>query len=412
MTHPAVTRRLLLEVFAFALQAVEGRAAVRRALVARPLQGPVWIGAIGKAAQAMALGAMDALGSIPVGGLLITKPGYLDHLTVSRLGIECRLGGHPMPDRNSLEAGHRLIEALAEVPQQTQLLFLISGGASSLVEIPAAGLNLADLRRMNTWLLGSGLPIDLVNLVRKSLSLIKGGGLVGALAGRPARVLAISDVPGDDPGVIGSGLLVPERDLAERLADITLPSWLRHWVEQGLSGRGPVLEPGPAIELVATLDVAKSAAAEAGRRAGLPVQVHEPFVDGPAGPAGRRLARALLGGPPGLHIWGGETTVVLPDSPGRGGRNQHLALAAAIELSGRPDVLLLSAGTDGTDGPTDDAGALVDGATLERARDAGLTAAASLARADSGTLLKASGDLIRTGPTGTNVMDLILGWRG
>jgi glycerate 2-kinase len=144
----------------------------------------------------------------------------------------------------------------------------------------------------------------------------------------------------------------------------------------------------------------------------LPVQVHEPFVDGPAGPAGRRLARALLGGPPGLHIWGGETTVVLPDSPGRGGRNQHLALAAAIELSGRPDVLLLSAGTDGTDGPTDDAGALVDGATLERARDAGLTAAASLARADSGTLLEASGDLIRTGPTGTNVMDLILGWRG
>jgi hydroxypyruvate reductase len=158
--------------------------------------------------------------------------------------------------------------------------------------------------------------------------------------------------------------------------------------------------------------MAKSAAAAAGRRVGLRVQLDEHPVDGDAALAGRRLARALLDGPRGLHIWGGETTVRLPDTPGRGGRNQHLALAAAIELAGHPDVLLMSAGTDGTDGPTDDAGALVDGFTLERAADAGLDAAASLARADSGSLLESSGDLIRTGPTGTNVMDLILGYRG
>jgi glycerate 2-kinase len=158
--------------------------------------------------------------------------------------------------------------------------------------------------------------------------------------------------------------------------------------------------------------MAKSAAAAAGRRVGLRVQLHEHPVEGDAALAGRRLARALLDGPRGLHVWGGETTVRLPDSPGRGGRNQHLALAAAIELAGHPDVLLMSAGTDGTDGPTDDAGAIVDGFTLERAGDAGLDAAASLARADSGSLLEASGDLIRTGPTGTNVMDLILGYRG
>jgi hydroxypyruvate reductase len=412
MTDPSVARRVLLDVFASALRAVEGRPVVRRALAARPLDGPVWICAIGKAAQAMSLGAHDALGANIVGGLLVTKPGYLDPSAMAGIPIDCRLGGHPMPDEGSLEAGSRLLEAIAELPNRTRLLFLISGGASSLVEVPAAGLQLADLRRMNAWLLASGLAIDAVNRVRKSVSRIKGGGLLTLLAGRPLRLLAISDVPGDDPGVIGSGLLVPELDLAARLADLPLPSWLGDWVACGLAQREPGLASAPEIELVASLETAKAAAAEAARRMGLTVHVHDFPVAGDAALAGRRLARALVDGPSGLHIWGGESTVCLPDSPGRGGRNQHLALAAAIELAGQPDVLLLSAGTDGTDGPTDDAGALVDGETLERARDAGLDASERLDRADSGTVLEASGDLIRTGATGTNVTDLILGWRG
>ena len=413
MAEVAYARRLLLEVFAAALRAVQGRAVVGQALATRPLHGgSVWICAIGKAAQSMALGACDALGPRVVGGLLITKPGHLDHTAPAALGIESLLGGHPVPDAGSLAAGRRLICALGALPPQTEVLFLISGGASSLVDVPIAGLDLADLRRMNQWLLGSGLPIDAVNRVRKSVSRIKGGGLLGALGDRPARVLAISDVPGDDPGVIGSGLLVPEVGLAEGVAGLDLPTWLSAWVERGLAERGPLPTRGPQIELVATLETAKFAAAEAGRRAGLAVRVDSQPVEGDAALAGRRLARALLAGPPGLLIAGGETTLRLPDAPGRGGRNQHLALAAAIELAGQADAALLSAGTDGTDGPTDDAGALIDGATLERIQDAGLDAADGLHRADSGTLLEASGDLIRTGPTGTNVMDLILGWRG
>lgn len=412
MADAAFARRLLLEVFAAALGAVEGRAVVGQALADRPLHGPVWICAIGKAAQSMALGACDALGPRVVGGLLITKPGHLDPSAFAGLGIECLLGGHPVPDGGSLEAGRRLPGALGALPLQTEVLFLLSGGASSLVEVPIAGLDLADLRRMNQWLLGSGLPIDAVNRVRKSVSRIKGGALLSALGDRPPRVLAISDVPGDDPGVIGSGLLVPEVGLAEGIAALDLPKWLSVWVERGLAERGPLPTRGPQIELVATLDTAKSAAADAGRRAGFAVRVDAHPVEGDAALAGRRLARALLAGPPGISIAGGETTLRLPDAPGRGGRNQHLALAAAIALAGHADAALLSAGTDGTDGPTDDAGALVDGATLERIRDAGLDAAHGLERADSGMLLEASGDLIRTGPTGTNVTDLILGWRG
>ncbi|NCA71153.1 MAG: DUF4147 domain-containing protein [Sphingobacteriia bacterium] len=411
MIGAASPRQSLLQILAEALQTVDGRACVRRTLKSRPTRAPTWVCAIGKAAPAMLLGAHDALGPSWPGGLLITKPGHLEPGQLAGLGIEAHLGGHPLPTQDSLAAGLTLLRRVSELPADARLLFLLSGGASSLVEIPTDGLGLAELRRMNTWLLGSGLAIDSINLVRKAVSRIKGGGLLRAVADRPIRVLAISDVPDDDPAVIGSGLLVPEPDLQARLTALELPSWLADWVWRGLAERGAPAPVAPAIELVATLDDAKSAAAAAGRRAGLPVHLHAQPITGDAARAGRHLAESLLRGPPGLHVWGGETTVRLPSEPGRGGRNQHLALAAAIALAGHPGVLLLSSGTDGTDGPTQDAGALIDGSTLSRAADAGLDAAACLARADSGPLLEASGDLIRTGPTGTNVMDLILGLR-
>ncbi|MBK1646535.1 hydroxypyruvate reductase [Thiocapsa imhoffii] len=412
-------RRQLLDIYSHALRAVDGRERVRRTLADTPLPGPLWCCAIGKAAASMTLGACDALGTGLRGGLLITKDGHLPSLTrggrdAARLaahGIIGLVAGHPLPDARSLAAGARLLDWLATRPADARFLFLISGGASSLVEVPIAGLGLAEVRRLNDWLLSHAIPIETMNRVRAAVSRIKGGGLLGALHGRPARVLAISDVPGNDPSLIGSGLLAPMRELPRHLAPLALPAWLRDWVERGLAERPADLAPGPAIELVATLDMALEAAAVAGRGAGLPVWRHEQSVVGEAGAAGHRLAAALRAGPPGLHVWGGETTVSLPAVPGRGGRNQHLALAAAIELAGRTDLLLLSAGTDGSDGPSEDAGALVDGLTLQRVAEAGFDARDALTRADSGTVLEASGDLIRTGPTGTNVTDLMLGWR-
>lgn len=407
--HHLSARRLLLSLMATGLAAVDGASAVRAALIAEPVGHPPWLCAIGKAAQSMTLGVCDALPGPPVGGLLITKHAHADPVQLKALGITTYIGGHPLPDAGSLSAGRALKAALARLPADTKLLMLISGGASSLVETPIEGIGLAQLQRVNRWLLASALPIGDMNLVRKSLSRIKAGGLLEIIGDRPIRALAISDVPGDAPDVIGSGLLVPEPMLAERVSRLELPGWLADWVARGLRERGIPPTTGPEIELVATLNTAKAAVTAAARRSGLGVQLHQDFIAGDAALCGRLLARTLIEGAPGLHVWGGETTVRLPDTPGRGGRNQHLALAAAIELDGQQDCLLLSVGTDGTDGPTEDAGALVDGNTLARAALAGFDAHAQLARANAGQVLEASGDLIRTGPTGTNVMDLILG---
>ena len=404
-------RRMLLGFFGEALAAVDGRGAVRRALGARGLEGPVWLLAIGKAAESMSLGALDLLGDRCRGGLLIGKEPPVDPRPFTARRIACLAGGHPVPTQASLDAGEGLLGALSATPAEATLLFLISGGASSLVEVPAAGIGLADLQAVNRWLLGSGLAIGPMNRVRTALSQIKGGGLLKALPPRPLRALAISDVPGDDPAVIGSGLLVPAPALGPALAAMDLPHWLRVLTDRGLAQRGPPPSSGPEIELVATLDLARAAAAQAAQRAGLEVRIEPALLAGDAAGCGRVLARRVMEGPPGLTVWGGETTVRLPPSPGRGGRNQHLALAAALELAGRTDCFLLAAGTDGGDGTTGDAGALVDGGTLERAALDGLDGADCLTRADSGTLLAASGDLIHTGPTGTNVMDLVLGLR-
>lgn len=404
-------RGILLALFGAALQAVDGRRSVRRALCDPPMQERVWITAVGKAAESMTLGALDALGERCIGGLLIGREGPADPRPLAAAGIRWLVGGHPVPDQGSLAAGTRLLGHLADAPADASLLFLISGGASSLVEAPVDGIGLDALQRANRWLLASGLPIGALNRVRTALSRIKGGGLLALLPDRPRRVLAISDVPGDDPGLIGSGLLVAGPGLAQSLAALDLPQWLRDLTARGLAGRPPALARGPEVELVGRLEDAKQAAARAATDLGLAVQVQPRFLEGDAAKRGAELARLLWDGPSGVQVWGGETTVRLPRETGRGGRSQHLALAAALELAGREGCLLLAAGTDGSDGNTADAGALVDGDTLERGALDGLDARDCLARADSGTFLAASGDLIYTGPTGTNVMDLVLGLR-
>jgi hydroxypyruvate reductase len=230
------------------------------------------------------------------------------------------------------------------------------------------------------------------------------------LQGRETCLLAISDVPGDIPAAIGSGLLTPEPELQQRIESLALPDWLSEKLVVGAEQRilNFAQDEVPQLHIVANLDAAKSAAAEEAERLGYEVRLVSEFVDGEAAQTGRKMAQQLIAGPPGVTIWGGETTVNLPQQPGRGGRNQHLALAAAEVLSGVAGTLLLSAGTDGTDGPTEDAGALVDADTLKRIEGL-FHVDQSLAAADAGSVLEASGDLITTGPTGTNVMDLVVG---
>lgn len=397
-----------MEIFQAALSVVEGEAVVANWLQEHPMAAELSLLAVGKAAQSMADGAARVLGKRIHRALLISKHGHLNGLSCRRRGWEAIEAAHPVPDASSLHSGRRLLDFLAEADPRP-LLFLLSGGASSLLEVPVAGVDLDFLVRSNRWLLGSGLGIEQMNQVRKGLSRIKGGGLLAHLGEREVHALAISDVPGDDPAVVGSGLLVPAPEMAEQLAALVLPEWLRERLDAGMKRR--IVSPSrvPSIEILANLKRAREAAASQAWELGYPVYQHETLLDGETATTGRRLAETLREGPWGVSIWGGETTVQLPPEPGLGGRNQHLALAAACVLAGSEACYLLAAGTDGTDGPTEDAGALVDGQTLRRASVEGFDAERALAAADAGPLLEASGDLITTGPTGTNVMDLVIG---
>ena len=404
-------RRQLLGLYHAALAAVDGRRRVREYLREAHLVPPVHVVAVGKAAVPMLQGALDALGPAVAGALAVAPEGACAEHPSGLPGLRCLEAPHPVPDERSVAAGKAVVQALAQIPPEGSLLFLTSGGASSLVELPAPGVSLDALREATRWLLASGLPIHAVNRVRKALSAIKGGRLAAGLRGRPALHLVMADVPGDELASIGSGLVVPHgaADLDGR--GIVLPQWLENLVAGSLPPAPEEAFRGLRHAVVASGAHARSVAAHRGRRLGYAVQRHaEPLV-GDARQAGVRIAERILASPPGLQIWSSETTVRLPPTPGRGGRCQTLALAAAMVLAGSPDVVLLAAGTDGRDGSSEDAGAVVDGGTVARGTLAGLSPEDCLDRADAGNFLEASGDLIHTGMTGTNVMDLILALR-
>jgi hydroxypyruvate reductase len=409
MLGVAEARQRLLNIFHAALDSVNGETVVSRHVRQSASHEPVHVVAIGKAAASMYAGAQAGLGEMLVRGLIITKYGHVP--TQFPPNVQCLESAHPVPDEQSLAAGQALLTFIAETPPDGQLLFLISGGASALVEVLPAGMSAADLARVNAWLLGSGLDIARINRVRRALSCIKGGRLLSYLGGRPTRCYLISDVIGDDPATIGSGLLAPASGTAASIDDPTLPDWLQTFL--GLAppapGAGDAVNETVQIEVIASLRHALQAAMLAAEAAGLTVHLHEQLFETEAASTGRRLATELIEGPAGLHIWGGESVVNLPQHPGRGGRNQQLALAAAGVLAGHDGCYLLAAGTDGTDGPTLDAGALVDAETIARGSLNACDARSCLARADAGRFLEASGDLIQTGPTGTNVMDIVLG---
>jgi glycerate 2-kinase len=384
MTSADRRHALLLDLLHAGLEAVEGRRCVRAALLANPPQtrnAPVWAAAIGKAASSMALGAADALGNSLERVLVITKSGHLAPELPSLPALEAHESAHPVPDERSLAAGQRLLEWLGELPAAVTPLFLISGGASSLVEVLEPGVSLARLEQLSARGLAEGVAIGELNARRAQLSRIKGGRLAALIPGRAALALFISDVPDDDPAVIGSGLLGPAPGGADRIER----------------------------RVVASVDHAMEGVAAAAARYGLTVERGPRRFTGEATRLAARFTHELLIGNTQVRVWGGESTVSLPAHPGRGGRNQHLALAAARFLPEYPELALLAAGTDGTDGPTEEAGGLVDAETCARLALAGLEPDDCLARADAGTALAAADALVRTGPTGTNVADLVIG---
>jgi glycerate 2-kinase len=419
-----------------ALAAAEPARLVRRSLrrdgevlrlevggVARSHRGPVLLVAAGKAALPTASAAAAVAG--PRGGVIVVPHAAL---AAGPPGVAVRGGGHPVPDAAGAAATRELVAAVEAAGRDELVLTLLSGGASALLVAPAGRLTLADMQAVTRALLGSGADIAALNTVRKHCSRVKGGGLArSACRAAGLWALVLSDVIDDDLATIASGPTVADSStFADALA--VLDSWLdpaavppavREHLEAGRAGLYPeTIKPGDGVldhtvtRVIAGNRTAVAAAAAAARDLGYEPHVAQEPLRGDAAAAGRRIAAALLALPrdrPVAYVAGGETTVrVVPG--GHGGRSQHLALAAGVVLAGEAGIVL-AAGTDGVDGPTDAAGACVDGSTVDRARRRGLDPEAALAASDSHSLLAAIGDLVRTGPTGTNVADLVVALR-
>jgi glycerate-2-kinase len=423
-------RELLLDLYGAALRAADPVALVRRALAERPLPSrlPVHLFAMGKAAGGMASAAVSHCqdAGLPFAGGVVVGPAGA---STSNRSLRILIGDHPVPGAGSAAAAQAIAEAVSTMPTARQALVLVSGGASSLVAAPVEGVSPEDLHALWTFVLASGLDIRAMNALRKRCLRWGAGRLAAALAPRPVTVLCMSDVIGDDPATVGSGPAAPDplwaRDVFPMLETAfgrqDIPSTVRRLLERQASGALPdTPKPGDAaFERVTTQVVASNRLAVQGvvaraRELGLAAMAGASDLSGEASDAGTRIGAFLRAGGGGANcfVWGGETTVALgTGAAGRGGRCQELALAAAAELDDVPGVALLAAGTDGRDGPTDAAGALVDGTTWGRISGAGRNPEADLHRHDAYDALEAAAALLKTGPTGTNVMDVVIGIR-
>ncbi len=425
-----MTRREELEaLLAVGLAAADPEAATQRWLAdaASPLEEPLderlgdrrlTVVAAGKAAGPMARAVAREWGDRIDRGLVVTRDG---HDPGPDSFSRC-YAGHPLPDERSAAAGDEVLRLAAGVPFEAALIVLLSGGASALLTTPAAGLALAEIRAVSDALMRAGAGIEELNAVRRCLTRVSGGRLALSCQAEVIEVAAISDVPGDVLATLGSGPCAPATTsaadavevLVRRLGDGTPPAVLAH-LRSGLA------EPPDAAsdrfarvrhEIIANNEDALAAIEAVAAARGIATWRAAAPLSGEA----RECAQALVDqarqrGGPGLLLAGGETTVTVRGE-GRGGRNQELALAAACALAGDPELSILAAGSDGTDGPTDAAGAFADGGSLERGRMAGVDARGCLAENDAHRFFAAEGGLLRTGPTGTNVMDLVLIGRG
>ncbi|MCS6939175.1 MAG: glycerate kinase [Roseiflexaceae bacterium] len=441
LPHGAAVTRIL----AAAIAAVEPGAAVRRFLrregeylhagdAVYDLRSfdRIWIVGAGKAGAPMAAAAAGIIGERLTGGVAVVKEGHIaaENLAALRPRVEVIEAGHPIPDARGVSAGERIADLLRHTTERDLVLALISGGGSALLTRPAPGITLDDLQRLTGSLLACGASINEINTLRRHLDTLKGGGLARLAAPAAVVTLILSDVVGDPFDVIASGPTVADpTTFADALGileryDLTrqTPAAILDRLQRGACGEiAETPKPGdPALARVHNLIIgsnrlAAEAALAAARDEGFNTLLLTTFLQGEARVVGRVLAAiareiALSNHPirrPACVIAGGETTVTLRGD-GRGGRNQELALAAAADLASAPGALLVALATDGGDGPTDAAGAVVSDTTIQRAAALGLDATAALARNDSYPFFDALGDLLRPGPTQTNVNDLAL----
>lgn len=432
-----------LAIFGAALRAADASEAVRRHLVRdgkaliadrrRHSLGDgrrVYLVAVGKAAGAMAAaveevlagGASDGAAGLAE-GLIVTKYGHAEGYRGACAVVEA---GHPVPDAASVRAGEAVVSLLGRVREEDLLVVAVSGGASALLCAPVEGISLEDKQRTTDLLLRAGADIGELNCVRKHLSRLKGGRLVARANGASVLGLVLSDAVGDAFDVIGSGLTAPDPSTFAQAVEVLLRRGIAGqvsaavltYLERGAAGDLPETPKAGGEVFARTTNVlvgssrqALAAAAMEAERLGYQAVVVSSTVQGEASEVARahaalvREAAREVGDRRVCLLSGGETTVTVRGA-GKGGRNQEFALALAMALDGEAEVACLSAGTDGTDGPTDAAGAMITGETVRRAQAMGLDAAEYLERNDSYAFFERLGDLVKTGPTGTNVMDV------
>lgn len=386
------TRQQLQALFQTALDAVHGARLAEAALAHADVPHVI---TLGKAAESLAAGAWRTNRGSVRSGFVALPRGYETGELAGESPFERHLGAHPVPDESSVAAGAALERYVAGLPLGDAVAVLVSGGASACVESLAPGVDLALLRRANDWFLASGLSITSINAARARLSRLKGGGLASWLQGREVYARVLSDVMGDSDQWVGGG---PMSAVTSELP--VLPDWLGHI----LAAVVPRPSAGVPLQRLAGNREAVAAVCAAGAR-------DRGELPGDMETASTEIVHALETSEPGMLVWGGETTFALPADPGRGGRCRHLALSVALRLAGRRDWSLLAVGTDGWDGTDAVAGAGVDGATLERGRRRGRDAETDLEHADSGGFFAGSGEEVVTGPTGTNVNDLVIALR-
>jgi hydroxypyruvate reductase len=386
--------------------------------------GRIRIVGAGKAAGSLARAVESRLAGREYSGRIVVKHGH--GVPLERVVVE--QGGHPLPDEAGLRATERVLRDLEGGRPEDRIFFLLTGGASALLVAPAKGITLEDKIRTTDLLLRSGADIRELNAIRKHLSRVKGGRLAERMAPASVLGLVVSDVIGDDLSSIGSGPAVADPTTFEDCLEIVaryrleekLPPKVGERFEAGARGRLPETPKAgdPSLArarhiILASNRLSLEAARDKASALGFESEIFRADMVGDLHEAARTFASRLKdlegrqrGG--AALLAGGELTLSVKGK-GLGGRNQELALACALHLKGTPRVMVLSAGTDGTDGPTDAAGAFADGATWERARRMGLDVESYLSDNDSYHFFEPLGDLLKTGPTGTNVNDLIVG---
>ncbi|KXA89888.1 hypothetical protein AKJ57_04740 [candidate division MSBL1 archaeon SCGC-AAA259A05] len=383
----------------------------------------VWILGAGKASHQMAEEIESGLEERITGGKIVTKYGY----GKKNLGnVDTLEAGHPIPDENGLKAGKEVLQLAKDSGERDLVINLISGGGSALLCAPVDGIKLEEIKETTDLLVSCGASIDEINSVRKHISRVKGGKLASAIHPAKTISLIVSDVVGDDLEIISSGPTAPDgttfEDARKTLERYSLMEKVPQSIIENLNGREneETLKEGDFGDLdvtnliISSNDVATEAAAEKGREMGLDTLILSRMIEGESrevGIATGGIVRDIVRSntplkPPCLLISGGETTVTIEEGKGEGGPNQEFVLGAAQKISGVEKVAIAAVDTDGTDGPTDVAGGIVDGKTVERLKDTGLELEEVLRTHDAKSALEGINDVLVTGPTGTNVTDL------